>query len=293
MQILLLGKVGQLGWELQRSLAPLGEVTALDYPEINFSDPTALLQSVRHIKPQVIINAAAYTAVDKAESESELALIINGTCPGLLAEEARKSGSAFIHYSTEYVFDGSKGAPYREDDLPNPLNVYGETKLAGERAVQEAGESYLILRTSWVYSTRVGGFVNKVLEWSRQQERLRIVSDQVGNPTWCRMLAETTAQLLAMGRKDPVNWLKEYRGLYHVAGSGSASRLEWAEQILLCDPNRQEQVAKEIRPAFTSEFPSPAVRPLYSPLNCDRFYETFGLRLPPWSRALQMALELN
>lgn len=291
MKILLLGKVGQLGWELRRSLAVLGEVTALDYPEINFADRAGLLQAVRERKPHVIVNAAAYTAVDKAESEPEQAMAVNGTAPGLLAEEARKMGSALIHYSTEFVFDGSKGEPYREDDLPRPLNVYGDTKLAGERAVQEAGEAYFIFRTSWVYSTRVGGFVNKVLEWSRKQEVLRVVSDQVGNPTWCRMLAEATAQLLAAGRSDPAGWVKDHRGLYHLAGSGSASRLEWAEEILRCDPQRAEQVTREVKPALTSEFPSPAVRPLYSPLNCELFGKTFGLRLPPWQEALRLALE--
>jgi dTDP-4-dehydrorhamnose reductase len=291
MQILLFGRVGQLGWELQRSLAPLGQVTTLDYPEVNFADLDGLLQAVRAIRPQVILNAAAYTAVDRAESEPDLAMAVNAAAPAALAGEARKMGSALIHYSTEYVFDGRKGEPYVETDEPNPLNMYGMSKLEGERLVQQAGGSYLVLRTSWVFSNRQGGFVNKVLEWSRKQRTLRIVSDQVGNPTWCRMLAETTAQLLAMGRADPAGFLAPHSGLYHLAGSGHATRLEWAEEILRCDPRAEEQVTEKILPAQTAEFPSPATRPLFSPLNCDKFSRVFGLCLPPWQQALRLALE--
>lgn len=290
-KILLFGKIGQVGWELQRALAPLGEVIALDYPEIDFADPNSLRRVVQEARPQVIVNAAAYTAVDKAESEPELAWAINASAPGLLAEEAHRLGAAMIHYSTEYVFDGALGRPYLETDLPNPLNEYGRSKLGGEQSVQGAGGSYLILRTSWVYSNRQGGFVNKVLGWARQQRTLRIVSDQVGSPTWCRMLAEITAQLLAMGGKDVAGWLVERRGLYHLAGSGNATRLEWAQAILDCDPRKEEQVTEEILPARTSEFPTPAQRPLHAPLNCDLFTETFGLRLPEWKTALRMALQ--
>lgn len=290
-KILLFGKIGQVGWELQRALAPLGEVIALDYPEIDFADPNSLRRVVQEARPQVIVNAAAYTAVDKAESEPELAWAINASAPGLLAEEAHRLGAAMIHYSTEYVFDGALGRPYLETDLPNPLNEYGRSKLGGEQAVQGAGGSYLIMRTSWVYSNRQGGFVNKVLGWARQQRTLRIVSDQVGSPTWCRMLAEITAQLLAMGGKDVAGWLVERRGLYHLAGSGNATRLEWAQAILDCDPRKEEQVTEEILPARTSEFPTPAQRPLHAPLNCDLFPETFGLRLPEWKTALRMALQ--
>jgi dTDP-4-dehydrorhamnose reductase len=169
--------------------------------------------------------------------------------------------------------------------------MYGKSKLAGDQAVQAAGGSYLILRPSWVYSNRQGGFVNKVLGWARQQRTLRIVADQVGNPTWCRMLAEITAQLLAMGGRDPTGWLGERRGLYHLAGDGFASRFEWARAILDCDPSKQEQVVEEVVPAQTVDFPTPAKRPLYSPLDCDRFGETFGLRLPEWKTALWMALQ--
>jgi dTDP-4-dehydrorhamnose reductase len=291
MNILLFGKNGQVGWELQRTLAPLGDVTSLDYPEINFADPEGLRRVVEEARPDVIVNAAAYTAVDKAENEPELARAINAAAPGLLAAVARARQAAIIHYSTEYVFDGRKGQPYTESDTPNPLNLYGLSKLEGERAVQEVGGAHLVLRTSWVYSTRVGGFVNKVLGWSRQQKTMRVVEDQVGNPTWCRMLAEATAHLLAMSRRDPYGWIGEHAGLYHLAGSGHASRLEWAEAILNYDPARGEQAVEKIEPAFTKEFPSPAERPLYSPLNCDLFKQTFGYSLPNWKKALQLAMD--
>jgi dTDP-4-dehydrorhamnose reductase len=183
MQILLLGKNGQLGWELNRTLAPLGTITALDYEELNLEDFDSVRTTIRALKPEVIVNASAYTAVDRAESEPDKCYAINGTVPGILAEEALAQNAFLIHYSTDYVFDGTKGSPYSESDPTNPLNVYGKSKLAGEKAIQATDCAYLIIRTSWVYSLRQAGFVSKVLEWARQQETLRIVSDQVANPT--------------------------------------------------------------------------------------------------------------
>jgi len=288
--ILLLGNTGQLGWELQRTLAPLGQVAALDYPEVNLVDAAGLRQIVRRLHPQVIVNATAFTAVDRAESETELAMAVNSRGPGILAEEAAALGAALLHFSTDYVFDGAKGSAYIETDIPNPLNVYGRSKWAGEQAVQQVGGAYLILRTSWVYSLRRDSFVTKVLKWARQQRTLRLVTDQVSNPTWARMLAEVTAQMLAMGGRDVVPWLTERRGLYHLAGDGYASRMEWAQAILRCDPHRDEQVIGDILPGQTDDFPSPACRPLFSALNCDHFFEVFGLRLPPWEIALRLAM---
>ncbi len=290
MNILLLGNTGQLGWELQRTLAPLGQVAALDYPEVNLADAAGLRQIVRRLHPQMIVNATAYTAVDRAESETELVMAINSCGPGILAEEAAALGAALLHFSTDYVFDGAKGSAYIETDIPNPLNVYGRSKWAGEQAVQQVGGAYLILRTSWVYSLRRDSFVTKVLKWARQQRTLRLVTDQVSNPTWARMLAEVTAQMLAVGGRDVVPWLTERRGLYHLAGDGYASRMEWAQAILRCDPRRDEQVIEDILPGRTDDFPSPACRPLFSALNCDHFYEVFGLRLPPWEIALRLAI---
>lgn len=290
MNILLLGNTGQLGWELQRTLAPLGQVAALDYPEVNLADAAGLRQIVRRLHPRVIVNATAYTAVDRAESETELAMAVNSRGPGILAEEAATLGAALLHFSTDYVFDGAKGSAYIETDIPNPLNVYGRSKWVGEQAVQQVGGAYLILRTSWVYSLRRDSFVTKVLKWARQQRTLRLVTDQVSNPTWARMLAEVTAQMLAMGGRDVVPWLTERRGLYHLAGDGYASRMEWAQAILRCDPHRDEQVIGDILPGQTDDFPSPACRPLFSALNCDHFFEVFGLRLPPWEIALRLAM---
>jgi len=290
MQILLLGINGQLGWELRRALATLGQVTALDYPQIDLTRPEQARRVIKRIKPQVIINATAYTSVDGAESEAEVALAINRDAPGIIAEEAKALGAVFIHYSTDYVFDGMKSEPYVETDLPNPVNTYGQSKLAGEHEITQIGGTYLILRTSWLYSLRGETFVNKVLKWSRQYETLRIVEDQVGSPTWCRMLAEATAQVIAMGSKNIVDWLTAHSGLYHLAGDGYASRYEWAQEILKYDPRPQEQIVEQLLPSLTSEFPTPARRPLFSALDCTRFYQTFGLRLPDWRDALRLAL---
>lgn len=292
-RILLFGKYGQLGWELRRALAPLGDILALDYPEIDLSHPDGVRPIIREFKPQVIINSTAYTAVDRAESEHDLAMAINQVAPGIMAEEGSRVGAILLHYSTDYIFDGNKGLDYLETDPPNPLNIYGLSKLGGETAIQETGGAYLILRTSWVYSSRRDSFVSKVMEWSRNHTRLRIVDDQVSNPTWCRMLAEITGQLLARGAGDPVGWLGERRGLYHLAGGGKASRFEWAKAILELDPKREEQTAQEILPAQTAEFPTPALRPLHSALNCDLFARTFNLRLPDWREVLPLAMEVD
>jgi dTDP-4-dehydrorhamnose reductase len=287
-RILLIGKNGQLGWELHRTLATLGELTAIDYPEIDLEHPETGRKLIRQIHPQVIVNAAAYTAVDQAETEQERAWNINAIAPGIIAEEAQLLNAVFVHYSTDYVFDGTKGAPYIEEDTPNPINFYGRSKLEGDRLVQEVDGVYLILRTSWVYSLRQqGGFVGKVLQWSRQQETLRIVDDQIGNPTWSRMLAEITAQILARAN----NYIHERTGLYQLAGSGFASRFEWAQTILELDPYRQEQTKKVIFRALTTDFPTPAQRPLFSAMDCSRFEHVFDTVLPPWQEALRLALD--
>ncbi len=290
MRILLLGKGGQLGWEFQRTLPSLGELTALDFPEIDLSQPETVRAILRQVRPQVIVNAAAYTAVDRAESETGICRAINAQAPAVLAQAARELGAALIHFSTDYVFDGEKGAPYLEADAPHPLNAYGLTKLEGEQQIQQAGGAFWIFRTSWVYSQRRESFVSKVLEWARRQKSLSIVSDQVGGPTWCRLLAEITAQALCMGRQDPVGWVQETAGLYHLAGSGWASRLDWAKAILELDPQKNEQVVEKITPALTAEFPTPDPRPLNTPREFSRFERTFHLQLPPWKDALRLML---
>jgi dTDP-4-dehydrorhamnose reductase len=288
--LLLLGKFGQLGWELQRSLAPLGNILALDYPEINLVQYDSLDNVLREAHPDVIINATAYTAVDQAEKEAETAMAINAHAPQIMAEWALANGAALIHYSTDYVFDGKRGRPYFETDKPNPLGMYGESKLAGEMAIEDVGCAHLIFRTSWVYSIRRDSFVTKVLSWARKQSELRIVDDQVSNPTWCRMLAEATALLLAKAGKDSHGWINERRGLYHLAGDGHTSRLGWARMIRKFDPHRDQQIVQDLQPAKTSDYPTPAQRPLFSALNCDKFSDTFSLRLPDWQEALELAM---
>ncbi len=289
-RILLLGKTGQLGWEAQRTLATLGEVYSFDYPEVDFRNPGTLAGLVKQHCPQVIYNSAAYTLVDKAESEPDLARLINTEASAALADAARKCGAALIHFSTDFVFDGRKGSPYLESDAPNPLNVYGRTKWEGEQAILASGCAALILRTAWVYSNRRDSFVSKVLEWSRRQAELKVVSDQVSNPTWARMLAEVTAQMLAQAGDDPHGWAGEHSGIYHLAGSGYASRYEWAQEILACDPQPELRTAHQVSPAKTVDFPSPAERPLFSALDCGKYERTFGLRLPPWRDALRLAM---
>jgi len=291
MKILLFGKDGQVGWELQRTLASLGPVEAYGRRECDFGSPDQVQSAVRRAEPDVIVNAAAYNAVDRAEAEAETAHLVNGYAPGLLAEEAARRAAALVHFSTDYVFDGEKGAPYLESDPANPLSAYGRSKLAGEKAVAAVGRSYLVLRTSWVYSLRRDSFVTKVLSWARQYPQLRVVTDQVGSPTWARLLAETTAQVLAMASGSPAAWLAARSGVYHLAGGGQASRYEWAQAILEADPSSEEQTAKSIQPAESIDFPTPAIRPAFSALNCDRFETVFGLRLPHWQSALPMALD--
>lgn len=290
-KILQIGTNGQVGWELLRTCAPLGEVIALDYPDVDLSNSEGLRKLVHEVKPNIILNAAAYTNVDKAESEPEKAWAINATGPAVLAEEAKKIGAVLVHYSTDYVFDGTKSSPYVETDQPNPLNAYGQTKLEGEQAIAASGCANLVLRTSWVYSMRQGGFVTKVLQWARQQEVLHVVDDQISSPTSARMLAEITALLLAQGRDDVVGYLSEKGGLYHCVDGGSCSRYQWAQMILALDPHKEEQKVKALLPAKSAEFPAPAVRPLVSVLNCNKLERAFGLRLPAWRAGLRLMME--
>ena len=290
-KILQIGTNGQVGWELLRSCAPLGEVVALDYPDVDLSDYVGLRKLVNELKPNIIINAAAYTNVDKAETEPEIARAINAAGPAVLAEEARKINAVLVHYSTDYVFDGTKGSPYVETDPTNPLSVYGQTKLEGEQAIAASGCANLVLRTSWVYSMRQGGFVTKVLQWARTQEVVRVVDDQISSPTSARMLAEITALILAQGRDDVVGYLKEKGGLYHCAGGGSCSRYEWAKAILDLDPHKEEQTVKVLETVQSIEFPTPAQRPLQSVMDCAKLKQIFDVMLPSWQTALGLAEE--
>ena len=289
-KILQIGTTGQLGWELLRACAPLGEVVGLDYPEVDLSDSSGLREVVRRVNPDIIINAAAYTNVDKAESEPSLARAINAVGPGVLAEEAKKIDAVLVHYSTDYVFDGTKSTPYVETDTPNPLSVYGHTKLEGEQAIEASGCSCLVLRSSWIYSKH-SGFVAKVLEWARTQEIIRIVDDQVSSPTPARLMAEITASLISRMEANPDGWTRERKGIYHCACSGYCSRYEWAKEVLRLSPDAQTKPGQKMLPALTSDFWTAAERPLKSRLDSTRFAATFGMRIPHWLNALELALE--
>lgn len=290
MKILLIGKNGQVGWELNRTLLPLGEVVAIDYPEIDLSEGRDIEKWLIDVKPDIVINAAAYTGVENAELEKDQAFAVNGKAPGMLAEMAKSIGAAFIHYSTDYVFDGEKGEPYLESDQANPINVYGRSKLAGERAIQKVDGEYLIFRTSWVYSMRRPCFVTKSLSWARKHKELRIVDDQIASPTWCRMLAQITAQIVSMGIQNNWESIKENKGIYHIAGKGSVSRFEWVKLVLENDPNPDEHVFKKLSRAKSSEFNTKAERPSFSAMNCKKVENVFGVHVPPWAVQIPLAL---
>lgn len=285
--ILLTGKNGQVGWELQRTLASLGKVVALDVDELDLASPDAIRQAVHSIRPHVIVNPAAYTAVDKAEGEPGLAQAINAEAPGVLAEEAKALGAWMVHYSTDYVFDGEKQGAYVETDAPNPQSVYGKTKLAGEEAVRAAGGKHLILRTSWVYGSRGQNFLLTMLRLARERKELRVVDDQIGAPTWCRSLAEITAQILAQlhmpGREE-----EKTSGTYHLTSSGSASWHGFARAIL----DRSGLETLPVLAAIPSrEYPTPATRPKNSVLSNEKLNRTFGLAAGDWQANLELCLQ--
>jgi dTDP-4-dehydrorhamnose reductase len=289
MRILLFGKDGQVGWELARVIAPLGELIAVDQPEIDFLDLKALQDFTLEVDPDLIINAAAYTAVDKAESEPEMAMTINGQAPGVLAEAARKSNAGMVHYSTDYVFDGAKGEPYSEEDEPQPINVYGETKLAGDRAIQESGCEYLILRTSWVYGARGKNFFLTILRLARELEVLSVVDDQVGCPTWCRYIAETTSQIvegLMDVSKGSLVIEDHQTGIYNYSSSGPATWFQFSEQILNKDLRSDEHIVRDLVAIGTSDYPTDARRPEYSVLSNDKIFQSFGIKIKSWEEHL-------
>ena len=288
MKILLLGKNGQVGWELRRTLAPLAEVTAVDYPEVNFADTPALRRLVAGTRPAVVVNAAAYTAVDKAETEPELCRQINAVAPGVLAEEAKKAGALMVHYSTDYIFDGTKTSPYVEVDAPNPLGAYGRSKLEGDRAVKASGVDHLIFRLCWVYGARGQNFMLTMQRLARERETLRVVGDQFGCPTWSRMIAETTVlalkQALVGADRSACN------GEYHLAAGGQANWHEFASRIIELMPEA-ERKCHAVERITTAEYPTPAKRPAYSVLDCGKLQKTFGLRLPDWEASLRQVLD--
>ncbi len=290
-RILLTGARGQLGWELRRTLACLGEVVALDSGTMNLADAAVVRQQVRDIAPTIIVNPAAYTAVDKAEREPEAAHMVNTIAPGILAEEAARLDALLVHYSTDYVFDGSGTAPWREDDACGPLNVYGTTKLEGERAIQAAGCRHLIFRTSWVYGTRGSNFLLTMRRLLRERPELKIVADQIGAPTWSRDLAEATAQVLsqlvspARDASQAEPW-----GIYHMTNAGETSWHGFAEAIQALDESDEMDASVHLIPIPSSEYPTPAKRPLNSRLDNGKLERVFGLRMQDWQGALALCL---
>jgi len=290
MRIVLFGKNGQVGWELEKLLPQSGDVTAFGRQDLDVSKLEKVRDALLETKPGLIINASAYTEVDRAEKESEAAMRVNAEAPGVMAETARTLNAAFIHYSTDYVFDGSNTQPYIETDTPNPLSVYGKSKLAGEKNIEQINGSYIILRTSWVYSMRGNTFVNKFLSWARTNETLRVVDDQISNPTWAKALAEATYSLVSTHRDNLQDVMKERSGIYHLAGSGYVSRYEWAKQILANASDRTDILAQAIEPVPSDAFPLPAARPLFSALDCTRLEHSFNVRLPNWQASLQAAM---
>ena len=289
-KILLIGKQGQVGWELRRALAPLGDLVAVDFPEIDLTDPDSIRKSIRETCPKVVINAAAYTAVDKAETELDKCRRINGIAPGIMAEEAKRLQALLVHYSTDYVYDGTKSQPYTEEDLPKPLGAYGRSKLEGDQAVQQMGVEHLIFRLCWVYGARGQNFMLTIMRLAREREKLRIVRDQVGCPTWSRMIAETTALALKQRLCAPNEDRGSLDGVYHLAASGQTSWHGFAEAIVT-QMLEAERKCKVVEAITTSEYPLPAKRPAYSVLSCEKLRRVFGLQLPGWEESLQRVLE--
>ena len=288
MKILLLGKNGQVGWELQRSLAPLGELVSLDRQDADLSQPEQLREIVNRLRPAVVVNAAAYTAVDKAESEPALAHAVNALAPAALADAANQSGALLVHFSTDYVFDGSGNEPRNETARTAPLSVYGQTKLEGEQRVQDAGDRHLILRTSWVHAARGGNFARTMLRLAREREELKVIDDQIGAPTGADLIADVTAHAIREALRDPARL-----GIHHLTAAGETSWYGYARFVL--DTARELQSTLELRartvlPIPTSAYLTAAQRPLNSRLDTTRLRQTFGLALPHWETGVRRML---
>lgn len=283
---MIFGRVGQVGWELRHKLACLGQVSSVDFPEIDFSKPETIRQAIRAAEPTVIVNAAAHTAVDKAEAAPEPAWALNATGPGVIAEEAKRLGALMVHYSTDYVYDGSKQGPWLETDPTGPLNMYGQTKLAGDEAIAAAGGDYLILRTSWVYGARGANFLLTMLRLAKERPELRIVDDQTGSPTTSECIAQATADILAQVLSPAGEGLAGRSGVYHLTNSGATTWFGFAKAFL----SKQASCPK-LTPITTSEYPVPAKRPVNSVLSCEKLADTFGVRMPSWENALDLVLE--
>ncbi|MGA9534184.1 MAG: dTDP-4-dehydrorhamnose reductase [Anaerolineales bacterium] len=292
-RILLFGNQGQVGWELERTLAPLGPVISVGRNECDLLDTSTVRETIRATNASVIINAAAYTAVDQAEEDEQNARTINAYAPTAMAEEAMQQSALFIHYSTDYVFNGIGNRPWNERDRPEPVNVYGRTKLEGEQGIQSVGGNYIILRTSWVYSLRRPSFVSKVLTWAQASDRLEIANDQFGTPTWSRLIAEGTALLLARLQGQAKHPSDAMAGrLFHLAAAGVASRQDWAEAILSLTNESPEETNRtaSIVGVSSRQFATAAKRPMFSALDSGELARQVGISLPDWKDGLRMAM---
>ena len=292
MKLLVTGAQGQVGWELQRSLAPLGDVTAIDVAELDLSNPDAVRAFVRDLRPDVLVNPAAYTAVDKAEADETLATAVNVTAPAVMAEEMARIGGLMIHYSTDYVFDGAKPRAWYEDDATGPLSAYGRTKLAGEQAVKAAGGAHITFRTSWVYGRRGANFMLTMMRLAKERDELRVVADQYGAPTWCRTLAEVTAQVIASGwsTAEVRDRTRRESGVYHLTNGGVTSWHRFAEAIVATAPELESRRHVKVTPIGTPDYPLPAKRPTNSVLDNGKIERVFVVRQVHWRDALAACL---
>jgi dTDP-4-dehydrorhamnose reductase len=303
-KILLTGQNGQLGNELQRLLPSIGEVAAFDRKKLDLSKPADIRRTIRDMGPQLIVNAAAYTAVDQAESDESSARAINSDAPLIMAEEAKKIGAALVHYSTDYIFDGTRNLPYEEDNAPNPVSVYGKTKLAGEQAIREVGAPHFIFRTAWVYATRGRNFLLTILRLACEREELGVVRDQVGAPTWSREIAQATTSILktALQGFNGRFWSSAATGTYHMTAAGETTWYEFAQAILgeasQAVPNPlwlqsatrgRSLTVQRLSPITTDQYPTPARRPPYSVLSNSLLNRTFGIQLSDWRQQLHSA----
>lgn len=287
MKILLTGSTGQVGYELARSLQGLGEVVAVDRNVMDLSNLDQVRDVIRTVRPQLIVNPAAYTAVDKAESEPELAYRVNAEAPGLMAQEAKLLGAAMVHYSTDYVFDGSDPSPRGEDDATGPLNVYGASKLAGEQAIAAAGIDHLIFRTSWVYGMRGKNFLLTMMRLAKEREELKVVADQHGAPTWSRTIADTTALVLAQAQAQTqagADWWRQNSGVYHLSAQGQTTWFEFTQAIV-----EAAGLSCRVLPIGSADYPTPARRPQYSVMSSERLVSRF-CHLPDWKQALHLCM---
>ena len=297
MKILLIGATGQVGWDLQRTLMTCGEVIPAGRKASNvdlrmdLAQPDTIRHTIREVKPDLIVNSAAYTAVDKAESEPELAMAINGIAPGAIAAQAKQIGAGMIHYSTDYVFDGTSQTAYTEEDEPHPQNIYGKTKLAGEQAIQAVGIPHLILRTSWVYGLRGKNFMLTMLRLAQEREELRVVDDQIGTPNWSRIIAEATTKILKYFSPNSSDLFATKSGIYHLSASGHTSWYGFAKAIFALSSESTEIKLKKLQAISSSEYPTAAKRPTNSQLNAQKLSDVFGLTLPAWEESLELIFE--